>query len=181
MHFNTAATSFAHSLKIRSCRIVFELVIDLTKGARARNSTDAARARDDIYATQPARSSARAGHVITGRLSNGGALGIRGGNLWPFDAQSIFRPSFGGLEIDGVHTEEYGYRATEQRDELAPFHSINRSARTSNDGGTFRPSAFAVLRLITNSNFVGFSTGKSPGLAPLKILSIKAASRRKMS
>jgi hypothetical protein len=50
-------------------------------------------ARDDIYATQPARSSARAGHGITGRLSSGGALGIRGGNLWLFDDQSIFRPS----------------------------------------------------------------------------------------
>ena len=33
----------------------------------------------------------------------------------------------------------------------------------------------------SNSNFVGSPTGKSPGLAPLTILSIKAASRRKMS
>ena len=28
-----------------------------------------------------------------------------------------------------------------------------------------RPRAFAVLRLMTNSNFVGSSTGRSPGLA----------------
>jgi hypothetical protein len=28
-----------------------------------------------------------------------------------------------------------------------------------------RPSALAVLRLITNSNFAGCSTGRSPGLA----------------
>src|SRR4029077_895065 len=56
-------------------------------------------------------------------------------------------------------------------------HSISRFARMSNDGGTSSPSAFAVLMLITNSNFVGCSTGKSPGLAPLKILSIKVASR----
>src|SRR5438067_1797369 len=83
-HFNTAATSFAHSLKIRSCRIVFELVIDLTNGARARNSTDAARARDDIYATQPARYSVRAGHVITGRLSSGGHSAF---------AEGIYSPS----------------------------------------------------------------------------------------
>jgi len=30
------------------------------------------------------------------------------------------------------------------------------------------PSAFAVLRLMTSSNLVGCSTGKSPGLAPLQ-------------
>ena len=29
-----------------------------------------------------------------------------------------------------------------------------------------RPSALAVLRLMTSSNFVGCSTGRSPGLAP---------------
>jgi len=32
-----------------------------------------------------------------------------------------------------------------------------------------RPSALAVLRLMTNSNVVGCSTGRSPGLAPLRI------------
>ena len=34
-----------------------------------------------------------------------------------------------------------------------------------------RRSTFAVLRLITNSNFVGYSTGNSAGFAPLKIRS----------
>ena len=33
-------------------------------------------------------------------------------------------------------------------------------------GGTFRPSAFAVLRLITSSYLVGACTGRSAGLAP---------------
>ena len=37
----------------------------------------------------------------------------------------------------------------------ATSHSITSSARTSNDGGTVRPSAFAVLRLITSSYLVG--------------------------
>ena len=37
--------------------------------------------------------------------------------------------------------------------------------------------ALAVLRLITSSNLVGCSTGSSAGLAPLKILSRKAAAR----
>jgi hypothetical protein len=50
-----------------------------------------------------------------------------------------------------------------------PIHSISRLARTSSAGGTSSPSALAVLRLITSSNFVGCSIGKSPGLAPLKI------------
>ena len=36
-------------------------------------------------------------------------------------------------------------------------------------------SAFDVLRLITSSNCAGCSTGKSPGLAPLRILSTEAA------
>jgi hypothetical protein len=34
-------------------------------------------------------------------------------------------------------------------------YSITSSARVSNDGGTCRPNAFAVLRLMTSSNLVG--------------------------
>ena len=44
-----------------------------------------------------------------------------------------------------------------------------------------RPSAFAVLRLIISSNYVGCSMGRSPGLAPFKILSTKVAARRQTS
>ena len=50
-------------------------------------------------------------------------------------------------------------------------HSITSSARPSSVGGTSRPSAFAVLRLITSSNFSGASTGSSLGFAPLKMRS----------
>jgi hypothetical protein len=49
------------------------------------------------------------------------------------------------------------------------FHSITSSARAKNIAGTVKPIALAVLRLMTSSNFVGNSTGKSPGLAPLRI------------
>ena len=35
-----------------------------------------------------------------------------------------------------------------------------------------RPRALAVFRLITSSNCVGCSTGRSPTLAPLRILSM---------
>src|SRR5262249_57949328 len=46
-------------------------------------------------------------------------------------------------------------RAAEQRDEGAPLHhSITSSAVASSVGGMVRPSALAVLRLMTNSNLV---------------------------
>src|SRR5262245_61620455 len=54
-------------------------------------------------------------------------------------------------------------RAAEQRDELAPSHSITSSARASTAGEISKPSAFAVLRLITNSYLVGICTGRSAG------------------
>src|SRR5215813_13546808 len=45
-------------------------------------------------------------------------------------------------------------RTAEQREELAPLHSITSSARASNVGGISRPSALAVSRLIISSTFV---------------------------
>src|SRR6202022_2163200 len=39
-------------------------------------------------------------------------------------------------------------------------HSITSSARATSVGGTSRPIAFAVLRLITNSNLFGAWTGR---------------------
>src|SRR4029453_1841945 len=53
----------------------------------------------------------------------------------------------------------------------ASGHWITSSARSSTDGGIVTPSALAVLRLMISSNFVGSSTGKSAGLAPLRIRS----------
>src|SRR5262245_12240217 len=48
-------------------------------------------------------------------------------------------------------------------------YSITSSASASTLAGMVRPSARAVLRLITNSNLVGSTTGRSAGLAPLRI------------
>src|SRR5437763_13834183 len=53
------------------------------------------------------------------------------------------------------------------RRRLSGAHSITSSARARIDGGIVRPSARAVFRLMTNSNLVGCSTGRSAGLAPL--------------
>src|ERR1043165_7190835 len=50
-------------------------------------------------------------------------------------------------------------------------HRITRSARARTSGGIWRPICLAVFKLMTSSNFVGCSTGKSAGLAPLGILS----------
>jgi hypothetical protein len=44
-------------------------------------------------------------------------------------------------------------------------------AWASTVGGILRPSAWAVLMLMTSSNSVGCSTGISAGLAPFRILS----------
>jgi hypothetical protein len=57
-------------------------------------------------------------------------------------------------------------------------YRMTSSARRSRDGGIVSPSALAVLRLITSSNLVGCSTGRSPGFAPFRILSTYAALRR---
>src|SRR6516162_7070993 len=48
-------------------------------------------------------------------------------------------------------------------------HSITSSAATSDLSGTVRPSALAVLRLMTNSNLVGLITGRSAGFSPLRM------------
>ena len=56
--------------------------------------------------------------------------------------------------------------------DMAPGHSITSSARESTDGGTVRPSALAVFRLITVSNLVGACTGRSAGFSPFRMRSM---------
>src|SRR5262249_15733662 len=68
--------------------------------------------------------------------------------------------------------------AAESQDELAPLHSITSSATPSNLSGTSSPSAFAVLRLITNSNFVGCMPGRSAGFSPFRIRPAYPPTRR---
>jgi hypothetical protein len=59
---------------------------------------------------------------------------------------------------------------------VAP-HLITLSARARRLGGIVRPICLAVFRLITNSNFIGCSTGRSAGFVPFKILSTYIAAR----
>jgi len=55
--------------------------------------------------------------------------------------------------------------------QAAPLHSITSSARASTVAGMSRPSALAVLRLITSSNLVDACTGRSAGFSPLRMRS----------
>src|SRR5262249_25884595 len=86
------------------------------------------------------------------------------------DAGSAFRIVRGGahqhadashpLRLLRARRERPRGRAAEQRDEIAPpNHSITSSARASTVAGKARPSAFAVLRLMTSSYLVGACTG----------------------
>jgi hypothetical protein len=73
--------------------------------------------------------------------------GTQAGCQAPETVDSIFL-----LRADHPRREGHG---GEERDELAPPHSITSSARASSDGGTPSLSALAVFRLMTNSNLVG--------------------------
>ena len=56
---------------------------------------------------------------------------------------------------------------------------MTSSALTISVCGIVRPSAFAALRFRISLNFVGCSTGRSAGFAPLSISSVYIAARRK--
>jgi hypothetical protein len=60
-------------------------------------------------------------------------------------------------------------RAGKDGDEVAPPHSITSLACASRLGGTVIPIALAVDRLMTSSNWVGWTTGMSAGFSPLRM------------
>ena len=72
-----------------------------------------------------------------------------------------------------------GHRApgeAERRDEesatlIEHGYWITWSARSKSDCGIVSPRVLAAFMLMTSSNFLGCSRGRSPGLAPLRILS----------
>ena len=108
-----------------------------------------------------------------------------GAQIWPVNA-----PRFRALALFERRTHERVVRSSspaaenlhtsrpEQVQQTEQAYSITSSARASNVGGTVRPSAFAVVRLIIRSNLMGCSTGRSAGFAPRRILSTKSAERR---
>src|SRR5262245_26706760 len=72
-------------------------------------------------------------------------------------------------------------RTADQSNELAAVHSITCSAPASSILGITMPRSFAVLRLITSSNFVGACTGRSAGLAPRRMRLTYSDARRNWS
>src|SRR5262249_57445457 len=105
-----------------------------------------------------------------GGILCGGGRGVTG---WAGDEPPDLRGFSGmllGKRLGRPHDGGYR-RAAENHDELAPFHSITSSARPSIVIGTSRPSVFAVLRLIINSNLVGACTGRSDAFSPFKMRS----------
>ena len=50
-------------------------------------------------------------------------------------------------------------------------HLITLSALASTLGGIVKPICFAVFKLMTNSNLIGCSIGRSAGFVPFRILS----------
>src|SRR5262249_3028829 len=68
--------------------------------------------------------------------------------------------------FDAQHVELAVDVAEDEIGSVARAYSITSSARASKVGGISKASAFAVLRLITSSNLVGCSIGRSAGLVP---------------
>src|SRR5262249_56045311 len=73
--------------------------------------------------------------------------------------------------VSGLFTQSRWSAGPDGVHEPRPHHSITSSARVSSIGDIWSPSALAVLRLMTSSNLVGCTTGRSAGLVPLRILS----------
>src|SRR5947207_537247 len=84
-------------------------------------------------------------------------------------SRSPTRPELGTYGDPPLAPMDARFRATNGHSQTS--HSITWSASSSSSLGTARPSALAVLLLMTNSSFVGCSTGNSLGFAPLRILS----------
>jgi hypothetical protein len=98
----------------------------------------------------------------------------------PTNDRSGSTSAVSGFLRHGCFTPETGHRSARlarqksaisdqmHRSKWHPY-SITSSASASNLSGISRPSAFAVLRLITNSNFVDCWTGRSAGFSPLRM------------
>ena len=69
---------------------------------------------------------------------------------------------FSGISHKGTRSEASTYRLLS--------YSITSSARASTAGGIVRPSAFAVLRLMTRSNLRRLLDGQVGGFGPLEDL-----------
>jgi hypothetical protein len=104
-------------------------------------------------------------------------VGIREANVMSSVGQKRFKRDV-GVESALPQTADIGRRGRQVRSVPQPdsctatkqhHYSITSSAVASNVGGTVRPSILAVSALITSSNLLDCTTGRSPGLEPLRM------------
>src|SRR5262249_61363958 len=83
----------------------------------------------------------------------------------------VYEHCSGTIRVRFLPSEAGPLLATPASSWRTTCHSITSSARASTEAGKSRPSALAVLRLITSSYFVGACTGRSAGFSPLRMRS----------
>jgi hypothetical protein len=71
----------------------------------------------------------------------------------------------------GAESNRTSWEARKAPDSAIATYSITSSAISKKSRPIVKPSALAVFRLTTSSNFVACWTGNSAGFAPLRILS----------
>ncbi len=100
-------------------------------------------------------------------ITGGNGAGIVGTGLTSINSGTIT----GGLANAGAGAQANAItlRAFTRPQIAQPAYSITSSAMARSVGGIVRPSAFAALALITSSNFVARTMGRSAGLAPLRM------------
>jgi len=111
----------------------------------------------------------------------GGPTGwVEAGGLMSYGARDIDRKRSQGYHR-GTNFAQSGSKTDRAHIAVGALviaaYRITSSAWKRTTGGMVSPRAWAVLRLMINWNLVGCSTGRSAGLAPLRILSTKMAAR----
>jgi len=76
----------------------------------------------------------------------------------------VIKPTGRLLRCISLHLTQTGSRVC-----IAAVYWITSSAVANSVSGMVRPSALAVLRLMTRSNLVGCSTGRSAGFSPFRM------------
>jgi hypothetical protein len=114
--------------------------------------------------------------IVTNEIPNPSAPAIR--LDWEFEVDdkgegylsAYIEPN--GLYIRQIGDELFFWHVNKDGDDGkdAPSYSITTSASASKVFGTVIPSFLAVRKLTANSKMVGCTTGRSAGLAPLRIL-----------
>jgi hypothetical protein len=105
-------------------------------------------------------------YITHGVLSGGAVARITGSRLKELVITDSILPT---AAVKGAHNVRLLSLATLIGEADGRTYSITLSAMASRTGGTVTPSVLAVRRLMTISNLVGCSTGRSAGFSPLRM------------